>query len=150
MYYRAILQLTKNLEAIEIWLDKAEEFATARKFDIGVLLNGRLAPDMQPFIYQVQSASDYIKGGAAWLSGQKPPKVRGQRTDDRRVASANPKDRRFRREYEGGAIRECWWRKSHHVMGSAEQDTRRRRLPAANGGPERVLPYCHGLRHPPP
>jgi hypothetical protein len=28
---------------------------------------------MKPFIYQVQSASDYLKGGAAWLSGQKPP-----------------------------------------------------------------------------
>ena len=74
MYYRAILQLAQNLKAIEIWLDKAEEFAAAKKFDIDVLLNGRLAPDMKPLIYQVQSASDYVKGGAAWLSGQKPPR----------------------------------------------------------------------------
>ena len=29
---------------------------------------------MKPLIYQVQSASDYVKGGAAWLSGQKPPR----------------------------------------------------------------------------
>jgi hypothetical protein len=29
---------------------------------------------MKPFIYQVQSACDYLKAGAAWLSGQKPPK----------------------------------------------------------------------------
>src|SRR5260370_16874185 len=35
---------------------------------------GRLAPDMKPFIYQVQSACDYVKAGAAWLSGQTPPK----------------------------------------------------------------------------
>ena len=74
MYYQAILQLVQNLKAVEIWLDKAEEFAAAKKFDIDVLLNGRLAPDMKPLIYQVQSASDYVKGGAAWLSGQKPPR----------------------------------------------------------------------------
>jgi len=73
MYYQAISQLTQNLRTIETWLDKAEEFAAAKKFDINVLLNGRLAPDMKPFIYQVQSATDYVKGGAAWLSGQKPP-----------------------------------------------------------------------------
>ena len=74
MYYQAILQLAQNLKAVEIWLDKAEEFAAAKKFDIDVLLNGSLAPDMKPLIYQVQSASDYVKGGAAWLSGQKPPR----------------------------------------------------------------------------
>jgi hypothetical protein len=28
---------------------------------------------MKPFIYQVQSACDYLKAAAAWLSGQKPP-----------------------------------------------------------------------------
>ena len=73
MYYQALSQLAQNMKSIEIWLDKAEAFAAAKKFDINVLLNGRLAPDMKPFIYQVQSASDYVKGGAAWLSGQKPP-----------------------------------------------------------------------------
>jgi uncharacterized protein len=83
MYYQAILQLAQNLKAVEIWLDKAEEFAAAKKFDIDVLLNGRLAPDMKPLIYQVQSASDYVKGGAAWLSGQKPPR----HEDDERTIS---------------------------------------------------------------
>jgi hypothetical protein len=39
-----------------------------------VLLSDRLAPDMQPFIYQVQSACDYVKAAAALLSGQTPPK----------------------------------------------------------------------------
>ena len=61
----------KNVEA---WLDKAEEHAAAKRFDLGVLMTGRLAPDMKPFIYQVQSACDYLKAAAAWLSGQKPPK----------------------------------------------------------------------------
>ena len=55
-------------------LNKAEEHAAAKNFDVGVLMTGRLAPDMKPFIYQVQSACDYLKAAAAWLSGQKPPK----------------------------------------------------------------------------
>ena len=46
----------------------------AKKFDVGVLMTSRLAPDMQHFIYQVQSACDYVKAAAAWLSGQTPPK----------------------------------------------------------------------------
>jgi len=74
MYYQAIAQCTQALRNLETWLDKAEQYAAARHFDVGVLMTDRLAPDMKPFIYQVQSACDYAKAGAAWLSGQKPPK----------------------------------------------------------------------------
>ena len=74
MYYRVVRQCTQSLKNLETWLDKAEQHAAAKKFDMGVLLNGRLAPDQKPFIYQVQSACDYIKAAAAWLSGQTPPK----------------------------------------------------------------------------
>ena len=74
MYYRAISQCTQMLKNLECWLDKAEEYAGAKKFDVGVLMNGRLAPDMKPFVYQVQSACDYVKAGAAWLSERTPPK----------------------------------------------------------------------------
>jgi uncharacterized protein len=74
MYYQLISQCTQALKNLETWLDKAEQHAAARKFDVGVLMTSRLAPDMKPFIYQVQSACDYVKAGAAWLSGQMPPK----------------------------------------------------------------------------
>ena len=74
MYYQAIAQCTQAVKNIEAWLNKAEEHAAAKNFDVGVLMTGRLAPDMKPFIYQVQSACDYLKAAAAWLSGQKPPK----------------------------------------------------------------------------
>lgn len=74
MYYQSISQCTQMLKNLETWLDKAEEYARAKTFDVGVLMTGRLAPDMQPFIYQVQSACDYVKAAAAWLSGQTPPK----------------------------------------------------------------------------
>jgi hypothetical protein len=74
MYYQVISQCTQNLKSLETCFARAEQFAAARKFDAGVLVNSRLAPDMQPFSYQVQSACDYIKGAAAWLSGRTPPK----------------------------------------------------------------------------
>ena len=74
MYYRVVRQCTQSLKNLETWLDKAEQHAAAKNFDISVVLNDRLAPDQKPFIYQVQSACDYTKGAAAWLSGQKPPR----------------------------------------------------------------------------
>src|SRR5262249_57564022 len=74
MYYQMISQCMQTLKNLETWLDKAEQLAAAKKFDVGVLMTGRLAPDMKPFIYQVQSACDYVKAAAAWLSGQTPPK----------------------------------------------------------------------------
>jgi uncharacterized protein len=62
------------LAVLEEYRDLAEQFAAAKQFDVGVLSNGRLAPDIKPFVYQVQNASDYVKAAAAWLSGQTPPK----------------------------------------------------------------------------
>jgi hypothetical protein len=74
MYYQVLSQCTQSLKNVETWLDKAEQHAAAKKFDVSVLLNARLAPDMKNFIYQVQSACDYVKAAAAWLSGQTPPR----------------------------------------------------------------------------
>src|ERR1700728_3239949 len=74
MYYEVVSQCTQSLKLVEGWLDKAVKFADEKKLDVDTLLNGRLAPDMKPLIYQVQSACDYVKAAAAWLSGQTPPK----------------------------------------------------------------------------
>ena len=74
MYYQVIAQCTQSLKNLETCLDKAERYAATKKFDVGVLMSSRLAPDMQPFTYQVQSACDYVKAAAAWLSGQTPPR----------------------------------------------------------------------------
>jgi len=73
MYYQVIAQCTQSLKNLEICLDKAERYAATKKFDAGVLMSSRLAPDMQPFTYQVQSACDYVKGAAAWLSDRRHP-----------------------------------------------------------------------------
>src|SRR5690349_10717727 len=74
MYYQAISQLARSLRAAEVWLDKAEAHARAKQFEVDVFMTSRLTPDMKPFAYQIQSACDYVKAAAAWLSGQAPPK----------------------------------------------------------------------------
>ena len=74
MYHQVISRCTQSLKNLETCLDKAEQYATAKNFDVGVLMTSRLAPDMHHFIYQVQSARDYVKAVAAWLSGQTPPR----------------------------------------------------------------------------
>jgi hypothetical protein len=56
------------------WLDKAEAHATAKKFEPGVLLAARLAPDMLPLVKQIQIACDAAKFGMARLAGVEAPK----------------------------------------------------------------------------
>ena len=74
MYFEAVAQLTQNVENLLACLDKAAQHAAAKRFDVNVLATSRLAPDMQPLTYQIQSACDYVKGAAAWLSGEMPPR----------------------------------------------------------------------------
>jgi hypothetical protein len=59
--------VNRNLGVLDTLLDRAAAFAAARNFDVAVLLNARLAPDMFPL------ASDFAKGMAARLCGVTPP-----------------------------------------------------------------------------
>lgn len=54
-------------------LQKAEANATARKFDVNVLVAYRLAPDMLPFSAQIRIACDAATAGLARIAGQTPP-----------------------------------------------------------------------------
>jgi hypothetical protein len=60
-----------NLDKV---LTKAEADCEARKIDPQVYLNDRLAPDMLPFLRQVQITSDQAKNGSSRLAGVEPPK----------------------------------------------------------------------------
>lgn len=66
-----------NLSAI---LEKAAANAAQRKFDAGVLLAARLAPDMLPLTRQVQIAADIAKNSVARLAGQEPPRFEDTET----------------------------------------------------------------------
>jgi len=117
MYHQVVRQCTQNLAALEGWLDKAEQYAIAKKFDVEVLLNGRLAPDQQPFIYQVQSACDYVKRVALWSGA---PEASGYRENRSGSADAHPQDDRLRRDGEGGPVRRSRGAQSDVVLGAGK------------------------------
>ncbi len=73
MYDFTVLSFIRGLEALLGQFDKAAQHADRKKFDTSVYLGSRLAPDMYPFVKQVQVATDMAKGTVARLAGQTPP-----------------------------------------------------------------------------
>lgn len=55
-------------------MEKGVANAKARNFDTSVLVSARLAPDMLPFVKQIQLTSDFAKNSMARLAGVDPPK----------------------------------------------------------------------------
>jgi uncharacterized protein len=73
VFQRALKQLLHVME-------KGVANAQARNFDVSVLVNSRLAPDMLPFSRQIQLASDFAKNSMARLAGVDPPKFEDNET----------------------------------------------------------------------
>lgn len=69
MHSSTVPVFVRNLNNLLAWLDKAQAHAEARKFDTAVYLQLRLAPDMLPFVKQIQIASDTAKGCVSRLAG---------------------------------------------------------------------------------
>jgi len=61
-------------------MEKGVANAKARNFDVSVLVNSRLAPDMLPFVRQIQLASDFAKNSLARLAAVDPPKMEDTET----------------------------------------------------------------------
>jgi hypothetical protein len=70
LYDLTVVQFSKMLTNLSAVLDKAASFSEAKKIDIEVLLNSRLAPDQFNLIRQVQIACDTAKLGAARVTGK--------------------------------------------------------------------------------
>jgi hypothetical protein len=80
MHSASVPIFTRLLGNLVRWLDKAEAHATAKKFEPSVYLASRLAPDMLPFVRQIQMASDACKFGIARLAGIEAPKFEDNET----------------------------------------------------------------------
>jgi hypothetical protein len=63
----------KMLDNLDRWLDKAEQYAKERSFEVDVLAQARLAPDQFGFAQQVQAACDQAKYAAAYLGAKPAP-----------------------------------------------------------------------------
>jgi hypothetical protein len=74
MHSVSVPVFVRMLNNMLAWLDKAEAFSAARKFDPSNYLGLRFAPDMLPFARQIQIASDSTKNCVARLAGVEPPK----------------------------------------------------------------------------
>lgn len=74
MYQASLPIFVRMLHNLETILAKGAAYAEAREIDPEVLVEARLYPDMFPLARQVQIATDVVKGCAARLAGQEPPK----------------------------------------------------------------------------
>ena len=70
----------RMLTNVNVWLDRAETHAAAKKFDSTVYLASRLAPDMLTFTKQIQIACDTVKFCVARLAGVESPKFEDNET----------------------------------------------------------------------
>lgn len=73
MYAITVPVFTRYLNNLDAVLAKAEANAAERKIKPEVLPASRLAPDMLPLSFQVQSTTDRVKFLLARLTGQTPP-----------------------------------------------------------------------------
>jgi hypothetical protein len=124
MFHQVIHQCAQALHQIEICLDKAEHHAKLKKYDAAILLTSRLAPDQDHFIRQVQFGADYIRYGAARLSGQTPPKWEDNETTIEEVRARIQKTVAYaqsikKEQYEGAAERkvEVNWAPGRTIRG---------------------------------
>lgn len=74
MHTASVPAFAKMFDNMLNWLEAAKAHAETRKFSTDVYLTLRLAPDMLPFVKQIQIASDAAKGCVARLAGQEIPK----------------------------------------------------------------------------
>jgi uncharacterized protein len=70
----------KALSQLLHLMEKGVASAKARNFDTSVLVAARLAPDMLPFVKQIQLTSDFAKNSMARLAGVDPPKFEDNET----------------------------------------------------------------------
>lgn len=75
LYQSSVSVYQRSLAAFLGILDKAEAYATARKFDPSNYLTIRLAPDMLPLTFQIQSFCDQAKNASFRLAGIDPPRI---------------------------------------------------------------------------
>lgn len=88
LYQSSVPVYERCLRALLAVLDKAELHATSRKFDSANYLGVRLAPDMLPFVRQVQIACDNAKNASSRLAGVVAPAF-----EDKEASFADLRDR---------------------------------------------------------
>jgi hypothetical protein len=80
MYSMSVETFLPMLGTLSSLLNKGLKHAADKKFEPGVLVNARLAPDMLPLSRQIQIACDMAKNGSSRLAGQEAPRFEDNET----------------------------------------------------------------------
>jgi hypothetical protein len=80
MYSMSVETFLPMLGTLSSLLNKGLKHAADKKFEPGVLVNARLAPDMLPLSRQIQIACDLAKNGSSRLAGQEAPRFEDNET----------------------------------------------------------------------
>jgi hypothetical protein len=75
IYEFSIPPMIRALSNLSKILDKAVADAKTKDIPLASLTDGKLAPDMRPLTFQIQTASDTAKGCAARLAGIDAPSM---------------------------------------------------------------------------
>ncbi|HEV2561004.1 MAG TPA: DUF1993 domain-containing protein [Rhizomicrobium sp.] len=75
IYDASIPPMIRTLQNLSKILDKATAQAKTKDLPAANLVDAKLAPDMRPFTFQIQTASDTAKGCAARLAGIEAPSM---------------------------------------------------------------------------
>ncbi|MDX1385227.1 MAG: DUF1993 domain-containing protein [Thermoanaerobaculia bacterium] len=74
LYDLSIVPMTRALRNLDAIVGKAEAYVAADEhLDEATLVQARLYPNMAPFVFQIQVATDTAKGAAARLAGRELP-----------------------------------------------------------------------------
>jgi hypothetical protein len=73
IYELTVTQFSKMLKNLDLILEKSAQYAEAKKIEVDVLLQSRLAPDQFNLIRQIQIACDSAKIGVAKLTAKDAP-----------------------------------------------------------------------------
>lgn len=70
----AITPVLRALKSLDGFITKAEQYLEGNDdIEEDTLIRARIFPNMRPFVFQVQVATDVAKGAAARLTGNTPP-----------------------------------------------------------------------------
>jgi len=148
MHALSVEVFSHTLGNLALILEKAGANAAQRKFDTGVLLGARLAPDMLPLTRQVQIASDIAKNSVARLAGQEPPRFEDNESSIEQLRARIARTIDFLKSVPASALEGSETRTVKGAARRAHARIHRSGFSAALGASQRVLPRRDRLRHP--
>lgn len=93
--FHTFQHMRAQLANIDTWFARAKDHATAKKYDVDVLLAFRLAPDQFPLSRQIQICCDTPKLAAARLTGKEAPAFEDTETTIEQLSERVAKTRAY-------------------------------------------------------